>query len=80
MVSDRTLLERRKYAQRIFYLLVYWLLGVFVMLLLHGWKICGFSLTEPLLIPSCRRNGQQKRNQHFHRGFRKISISFCAKI
>ena len=47
---QQDIIERRKYALRIFFLLVFWLLGVFAMLLLQAWKAWGFSLTEPLLI------------------------------
>ncbi|GKS99216.1 hypothetical protein AVKW3434_07530 [Acidovorax sp. SUPP3434] len=42
--------SRKKYASKIFLLVVWWLIGLGVVVLLSGWKICGFALEKAVLL------------------------------
>lgn len=44
--------ERKKYAGRIFKLIAIWLIGIFVLLVLQGFSLCGFKLSNNVLIAS----------------------------
>lgn len=48
--EDQDREERLKYGDRAFYLVVSWLIAVGVVVVLHGFKVCGFSLSDPVLV------------------------------
>jgi len=47
---DQDIKERKKYAFRIFLLVAFWITAVLVIIILQGFSVCGFHLSDSILL------------------------------
>jgi len=56
---SQNIAERKKYAKHIYFLIVGWLVGLFVVIGLEGFGICQFKLSEKCVTRTNHRNNSE---------------------